>query len=111
MAARAGKARQQLPQRRLLPPHQIEDHLGAAARRLDRRGRWKILGHQRAIERQVREVMPAEAAGEAFASDLRVGELVDLAREPLRLGLGRGDHRAQARQDQHLRGLAPLGSH
>jgi hypothetical protein len=55
--------------------------------------------------------MPAEASGQALASDLRVGELVDLAREPLRFSLGRGDHRAQARQDQHVLGLASLGFH
>ena len=43
MAAGAGEVRQQLPQGRLFPPHQAQDHLGAAARRLDRRGRREIL--------------------------------------------------------------------
>ena len=52
--------------------------------------------------------MPAEAAGQPLAPDLGIGQLVDLAREALRLGLGRGEHRAEARQDQHMLGVAPL---
>ena len=36
--------------------------------------------------------------------------LISRARR-LRLGLGRGDHRAEARQDQHLLGRAALGRH
>jgi hypothetical protein len=37
------KIAEQLPQGRLVAPHQIEDHLGAAARRLDRFRRRGIL--------------------------------------------------------------------
>ena len=35
MSARAGKTCQQLPQCRLFPSHDAQNHLGAAARRLD----------------------------------------------------------------------------
>ena len=55
--------------------------------------------------------MSPKAAGQTLAPDFRIRELVDLARKPLRLGFGRGDHRAQAWQDQHMIGLAALGSH
>src|SRR5438477_634984 len=61
MSASAGAIAEQLPQGRLVPPHQVQDHLGAAARRLDRAGIGKILGRQWPVERQVREIMPAEA--------------------------------------------------
>ncbi len=65
-------------------------------------GSGKSSGDERPVERQVREIVPAEAARQPLAPDLRIGKLVDLARQALRLGLGRGDHRAEARQDQHL---------
>jgi hypothetical protein len=53
MPAVAGQIRQQLPQGRLVPPHQVEDHLGTTARRLHRVRIGEILRYKRAIERQV----------------------------------------------------------
>ena len=102
MAARAGEIAEQLPQGRLVAPHQVDDHLGAAARRLDRAGVGEIRRRQRPVERQMREVVPAEAARQPLAPDLRVGQLVHLAHQALRLGFGGGDHRAETGQDQHL---------
>ena len=55
--------------------------------------------------------MPAEPAGQPLAPDLGVGKLVRLARQTLRLGLGGRDHRAQARQDQHLLRRSALRCH
>src|SRR5689334_4803208 len=81
----AGEVGEQLPQSRLLAPHQADDHLGAAARGLDRAGVGEVLDRQRLVERQVREIVPAEAAGQALAADLRIGERVELARHALRL--------------------------
>ncbi len=102
MAARAGHVAQELPQRRLVAADDVDDDFGAAARRLDRlRGRGNPPG-QRLVERQMREIMPAEAARQALAPDLGIGQLVELARKALGLGLGRADHRGEAGQDQHL---------
>ena len=58
---------------------------------------------------RARKIVAAETARQAPATDLGIGEVVDLAREALRLGLGRADHRAETRQDQHMLGAAPLG--
>ena len=88
MAARAGEIAEQLPQCRLVAPHQVDDDLGAAARRLDRAGVGEILRRQRPVERQMREIVAAEAARQPLAPDLGIGQLVDLARQALRLGLG-----------------------
>src|SRR5438552_18266814 len=54
------------------------------------------------VERQVRKIVPAEAARQPLAPDLRIGKIVDLAREAQRLRLRGGDNRAQARQDQDV---------
>ena len=60
-------------------------------------GVGKVVRRERPVERQMREVVAAEPAGQALAPDLRIGQLVGLAGQALRLGLGGGDHRAQAR--------------
>src|SRR6516165_12069226 len=80
MPPRAGEIAEQLPQCRLVAPDQIEDHLGAAARRFYRGRVREISGGERAIERQMREIKTAKAARQPLAPDLRIGELVDLAR-------------------------------
>ena len=54
--------------------------------------------------------MSAKAPREPLAPDLRIGQLVDLTRQPLRFGFGGGDYRTKARQDQHVLGPASLGS-
>ena len=55
------------------------------------------------------KIVPAEPAGQAPAADLRIAQVVQFARDPRALGLGGADHRAQARQDQHLIRRAALG--
>src|SRR5262245_32211768 len=50
VAAGTGTVAQQLPQGRLVAPHQIEDYLGAAARRFDRARIGKVFWPARAIE-------------------------------------------------------------
>ena len=102
MPARAGHVAEQLPQRRLLPPHQADDHLGAAARRLHCGRIGEVLRPQRLVQLQVRKIVAAEPAGQPLAADFRIAQVVQFAGDALRLGLGAADHRAQARQDQHL---------
>src|SRR5690242_13973286 len=53
--------------------------------------------------------MPAEPAGETLAPDLGIAQIIELARQALRLGFGRADHRAQTGQDQHLIRIPPFG--
>src|ERR1700731_3557987 len=62
MAARTGEISEQLPQCRLVAPHQIDDHLGPTARGLDHAGVGKIFWRQRAIERQGRKIVPTKAS-------------------------------------------------
>src|SRR6516225_7964799 len=59
------------------PALQQGDHLGAAARRLDRARVGKILRHERSVERQVREIVTTEPTGQSLAADHRVGQIVD----------------------------------
>ena len=53
VAPRAGEVRQQLPQGRLLAPHQAQDDLGAAARCLHRSRVREIVRRERPVERQM----------------------------------------------------------
>ncbi len=108
MSPCAGHIAQQLTQGRLLAANEADDHLGAAACRLDLGGIGEILGRERCVQRQMGKVMPAEAAGQTLASHFRVGQVIQFAGDTMRLGLGAADHRAQAGQDQHLAGVAPL---
>ena len=71
-------------------------------------GSGKSSGDSGAVERQMREIVAAEAVRQPLAADLGVGEVVDLARQALRLGFGAGDHRAEPGQDQHLLRVAAL---
>ena len=109
MAAGAGEACEQLPQRRPLAPHQAQDDLRSAACRLHGRRRRKVFRRERPVEREMREVVAAEARREPLASNLVIGEVVYFPCQPLRLRLSRADHGAQPRQDQHLPGRASLG--
>src|SRR5439155_22693275 len=62
MPARAGKISEQLAQCRLVAPHQTDDDFGAAARGLYQTRVREIFRDKRAVERQVRKIVPAEAA-------------------------------------------------
>src|SRR5580704_7809978 len=86
MSEGAGKVTEQLPQCRPVSPHQVQDHLGPAACRLDQAGVREILRPEWAVQWQVLETMPAEPAGEALAPNPRIAQIVDLARQALRLG-------------------------
>ena len=63
MAAGAGEVTEQLPQCRPAPPHQVQDNLGPAARRLYRAGLREVRRRQRAVQWQVRKITPAEPPG------------------------------------------------
>ena len=63
MPPRAGELGQQLPQCRLLLTHETNDHLGAAARSLDRLRVGKIGRRQFLIQRQMRKIVPPESQG------------------------------------------------
>src|ERR1700737_2182083 len=80
MSARAGKIPEQLPQCRLVAPHQIDDDFSTAARGLYQTRVGEIFRDKRAIEPQGRKIVPAEATRQPLAPDLRIRKIVDLAR-------------------------------
>ncbi len=102
MTAGAGEVAQQLAQGRFLAAHQADDHLGAAAGGFDQSGIGEVLGRQGLVQWQVGEVVAAETAGQALASDFGIAEVVQLAGGAQRLGLGGADHRAETWQDQDV---------
>src|SRR5262249_5608846 len=61
------------------------------------------------VKGQVREVVTAEPGRESLAPNFGVGKLVKFTRKTQGLLLGRGDQRAQARQNQGLVYCAPRG--
>src|SRR4051794_26010073 len=60
MSTRTSKITQQLPQCRLVPPNQVDNHLGPASCGLNCLWAREVIRHKRSVQRQMRKIVTTE---------------------------------------------------